>query len=429
MMNTEINIHRLENGLTILTKEMHHVALTSQWVWYRVGSRNELQGSTGISHWVEHMQFKGTPRFPIQALDHAISRDGGFWNAMTYMDWTAYFETMPSNKMDIALELEADRMVNSLFDPDETERERQVVISEREGNENEPMFKLGEAVRKAAFINHPYRHEVIGEMDDLRHLTRDDLYKHYRRHYAPFNAVIAIAGDFDAQSAVKKYASLYGGLTGEPAQVQVNDDDPIASERHVEIKGPGDAIYLQFTYRAPAANQDDFYTLMVLDSLLTGPSSLAMFGGGSISNKTSRLYQKIVEKDLAASVSGSLQATIDPYLYELMFILSPGQSIEKVRGLVDTEIERVQNDLVSPNEIERAIKQAKAMFAYGSENITNQAFWMGFAAMVADHTWFDNYIHNLEAVSREGIRKAARKYLDPDRRVIGTYIPSSSDGK
>jgi len=425
MTISEVEIHQLENGLTILTKELHHVALASQWIWYRVGSRNEVQGKTGISHWVEHMQFKGTPRFPVQSLDHAISRDGGFWNAMTYMDWTTYFETMPSGKIDIALELEADRMVNSLFDPDETERERQVVISEREGNENEPMFKLGEAVRKTAFNGHPYRHEVIGEMDDLRKLTREDLYEHYRKHYNPSNVVIAIAGDFDTSSIIKRYADLYGGLRGEPARLQLEGDTPIA-ESQIEIQGPGDAIYLQFTYRAPAASQEGFYALMVLDSLLTGPSSLAMFGGGSISNKTSRLYQQVVEKDQAASVSGSLQATIDPYLYEMMFILSPNQSVEKVRNLVDEQIDRVQNDLVSPEEIERAVKQAKAMFAYGSENITNQAFWMGFAAMFADNSWFDNYIRNLEAVSREDVRKAAREYLDPNRRVIGTFIPRAS---
>ncbi|MEM5774599.1 MAG: insulinase family protein, partial [Anaerolineaceae bacterium] len=135
----------LENGLSIYLKEIHTAPLISHWVWYRVGSRNEIPGKTGISHWVEHMQFKGTAKFPAGLLDRAISRDGGMWNAFTNTDWTAYFEVMPSDKIDIALELEADRMMNSLFEPDEVESERTVIISEMEGSENEPLYRLGTA--------------------------------------------------------------------------------------------------------------------------------------------------------------------------------------------------------------------------------------------------------------------------------------------
>ena len=211
-MDPKVETHVLDNGLTILTKELHHVPLVSHWVWYRVGSRNETKGKTGISHWVEHMQFKGTPKYPVNVLDQAISRDGGVWNAMTSLDWTAYFETLPSHKVDIALDLEADRMLNSLFDKEETELERTVVISEREGNENEPLFRLGEAVQLAAFEAHPYRNQVIGELEDLKTITRDGLYQHYRDHYAPDHALIALAGDFDTNQVLKKINELYGGI-------------------------------------------------------------------------------------------------------------------------------------------------------------------------------------------------------------------------
>ena len=161
----------LANGLRVFLKEIHTAPLISSWLWYRVGSRDETPGLTGISHWTEHMQFKGTPRFSSTVLDKAISRHGGNWNAMTFLDWTSYFETMPANKFDLVLELEADRMVNSLFDEKEVASERNVVISEREGNENEPIFRLGESIQRAAFQVHPYRHEVIGEMQDLRTIT------------------------------------------------------------------------------------------------------------------------------------------------------------------------------------------------------------------------------------------------------------------
>ena len=187
----------LPNGLTVQLKEIHTAPIISSWVWYRVGSRDEVPGRTGVSHWVEHMQFKGTPQFPAGVLDKAISREGGVWNAFTYLDWTTYYETLTADKIDLALRLEADRMVNSLFDPEEVASERTVIISEREGSENEPLFRLGEAVQQAAFKVHPYQHEIIGYKADLHTIQRDDLYNHYRTFYTPNNAVMAVAGDFE----------------------------------------------------------------------------------------------------------------------------------------------------------------------------------------------------------------------------------------
>src|SRR5512135_3428681 len=136
-MTDNITRKVLPNGLTVHLKEIHTAPIISHWVWYRVGSRNEKSGATGLSHWVEHMQFKGTPTFPASVLDKAIAREGGVWNAFTHLDWTTYYETLPADKIDLALRLEADRMFNSIFDPDEVEAERSVILSEREGSENE----------------------------------------------------------------------------------------------------------------------------------------------------------------------------------------------------------------------------------------------------------------------------------------------------
>ena len=171
----------LENGLKVHLKEIHTAPLISQWIWYRVGSKDEPTGQTGISHWVEHMQFKGTQQFPPSMLDKAIDRIGGQWNAFTFLDWTTYYETMPAAGIDLALRLEADRMVNSKFEEEEVDSERTVIISEREGSENEPLFLLGEAIQQASFRIHPYHHEVIGDMADLLSMTRSDLYNHYYR--------------------------------------------------------------------------------------------------------------------------------------------------------------------------------------------------------------------------------------------------------
>lgn len=426
-MNSKVEKHTLDNGLSILTKELHHVPLVSHWVWYRVGSRNEVKGKTGISHWVEHMQFKGTPKYPVKVLDQAISRDGGVWNAMTSLDWTTYFETLPAQKIDIALDLEADRMRNSIFDKEETELERTVVISEREGNENEPLFRLGEAIQQSAFDSHPYRNQVIGELNDLKTISREDLYQHYRNHYAPNHALIAIAGDFETGKVVNKIAELYSGIKRQKAIIQIPEPEPALNKSQmIEIEGPGDTIYLQISYRSPSANSDDFFALTVLDSLLTGPSSLSMMGGGSVSNKTSRLYQALVEKDFAVSISGGVQATIDPYLYELLAILPPDKSTDATLKTIDLEISRLQQEKVSPQEIARAVKQAKALFAYGSESITNQAFWLGYASMFADHTWFESYIQRIEQVSAEQILNFAQRCLDPDHRITGIYRPKNN---
>ena len=210
---------KLRNGLQVRLREVHSAPLISTWIWYRVGSRNELPGQTGISHWVEHMQFKGTPDFPSGVLDRAIARDGGVWNAFTWLDWTAYYETLPSDRAEIALRLEADRMFNSLFLQKEVEAERTVIISERQGHENEPTFRLAEEVQAAAFRVHGYHHEVIGDMVDLQRITRDELYAHYRRHYVPANAVLAIAGDFNSRSMLKKVREIFGQLPKEPMPV------------------------------------------------------------------------------------------------------------------------------------------------------------------------------------------------------------------
>ncbi|HEY3344234.1 MAG TPA: pitrilysin family protein [Anaerolineaceae bacterium] len=418
---------RLKNGLLVLLKEIHTAPIISHWVWYRIGSRNEPPGLTGASHWVEHMQFKGTPQFPAQILDKAISREGGMWNAFTYLDWTTFFEVMPAEKIDLGLRLEADRMVNSLYDPEEVASERTVVISEREGDENEPLFRLGEAIQMDAFRVHTYHHEIIGDKADLRTMQRDDLYRHYRNYYAPNNAVLAVAGDFDTESMLKRIEEVYGPIpAGDPKLYQPQAEPPATEERRVEVSGPGETTYLQIAYHAPAATNPDFYPFTVLDSLLTGPTGLNMFGGGGISNKTSRLYRALVDKGLAVSASGGLQATIDPYLYDITATVHPQHSAPEVLQAIDAEIVRLQDQPVTPEEVARAIKQARAMFAYGSENITNQAYWLGFSEIFATYDWFVTYLDRLAAVTPEEIQRVARIYLLPRNRVVGTYLPVRS---
>jgi zinc protease len=419
----------LANGLQVLLKEIHTAPLISHWVWYRVGSKDEPTGKTGASHWVEHMQFKGTPQFPTSVLDKAIARDGGQWNAFTHLDWTTYYETMPAAKVDLALRLEADRMVNSKFEPAEFDSERTVIISEREGSENEPLFLLGEAMQHAAFRVHPYHHEVIGDLADLQALTCDDLYNHYRTYYVPNNAVLAMAGDFDTQEMLARITALFEPIPAGPKPPRLVRPEPNQrGEIRLTIEGPGETSYLQVAYRAPAASDPDFFALAVLDSLLAGPSNLNMFGGGGISNKTSRLYRALVDKELVVSVHGGSSATIDPFMYTFTLTAHPDTHLDIALAGLDAELERLQNEPVSAEEIARAIKQARAIFAYGAENITNQAFWLGYAEMFADYSWFTSYLDKLMEITPADVQRAARTFFRTQSRVVGTYLPVAEGG-
>lgn len=416
---------RFRNGLEVRLKEIHTAPLISFWVWYRVGSRNEPTGITGISHWVEHMMFKGTRKFPAGVLDRAISRDGGLWNAFTWLDWTAYFETMPADRIDLALRLEADRMTKSLFEPREVASERTVIISEREGHENEPTFRLGEAIQAAAFRVHPYHHQVIGDRADLEAITRDDLFRHYRTYYNPANALLAVAGDFRARPMLARLRELFGELPRKPAPPPPTRTEPSRMGEHrLTVEGPGETTYVELAYPAPAADHPDFFAMAVLDSVLAGASSLNLFGGG-LSNKTSRLYQALVVGDLAASVGGSLAATIDPYLYGLRATLRPGVPADRVLAAMDAEIDRLREESITADELAIAVKQARALFAYGSESITNQGFWLGYSEMFADYSWFDGYLRHLEKVRPEDVRRVATEYLRTSQRVVGTYLPAT----
>ncbi len=425
-MTEKITNITLPNGLMILLNEIHTAPIISQWIWYRVGSRDEPTGKTGIAHWIEHLLFKGTKRYPAAMLDKAISREGGSWNAMTYLDWTTCFETMPADKIALVLELEADRMVNCLFDPAEVESERTVVISERQGNENEPLFRLNEEVQALAFRVHPYHHEVIGDLPDLQAMQRDDLFQHYHTYYTPNNAILSIAGDFETDTIFHQIEHLYRDIPAGPPPPRLQRPEPQQQgERRVIVEGPDDTAFLMVAYHTPKTTHPDFIPLMILDSLLTGPSNLNIFGGG-ISNKTSRLYRALVENDLTVSVHGGIGATIDPYLYSITCIVHPDKTPQQALEQIESEIKRIQDNPPTVDEIQRASKQSRALFTYGTESITNQAFWMGFSTIIASYDWYLSVLDRLSQITPEDVQRVAQEYLLPQNRITGIYIPQSA---
>lgn len=433
MVINQVNRTVLSNGLTVLVKNMHHAPVATIWVFYRVGSRNEIPGITGISHWTEHMMFKGTPSYPSDVLDRVVSRVGGQWNAYTSFDFTAYFQTMPAGKIDLGCMIESDRMVNSLFEENEVASERTVIISERQGAENQPMFLLSEEVRAAAYRVHPYHHTVIGDMADLVSITREDLYSHYRKFYTPNNAIVVAVGDFDPGAMLDRITELFGSIERGPELKPIQRPEPEQrGERRIRLEGEGDAAYLLAAYHIPNATHPDFFPLSILGSALVGASGNIL--GGGTTNKSSRLYKALVETEMAANVSGGTSPMIDPTLYTIGVTLrsQPGnkktpveKALAELEAALDVELGRLTTNPVTDIELTQAIKRAKASFAFGSESVTNLGFWLGFSELVAgSFDWFDNYMDNLSRVTLDDIVRVAELYLDRRRRTVGWYIPT-----
>ena len=424
-MHLPVNKSKLDNGLTIVLKEMHHAPVASFWVWYRVGSRNEIPGITGASHWVEHMMFKGSPEFPQGSLERLVYREGGRYNAYTWIDFTAYFETLPSDRIDLALRIEADRMTRAIMTEDEVESERTVIISERHGNENNPSFLLREELVGTAFRVHPYRHLTIGEKVDLENMTRDDLYSHYQRYYCPSNATILAIGDFETDKMLSRIVELFGDLPVSDEPPGVNRPEPAQrGEKRVVVRGPGDTIILVAAFRAPEATHEDFYPLVLFNAAYAGGSSLGLFGGGGTSNKSSRLYKALVGKDLAVAVFGGVTPSIDPFLYSINAVLRPGRSIEEVESALHGELDRLADEPITQDELEKALKRARVQFIMAGESVTGQAQMLGMAEMIAgDYRWYEDTLEALNKVTLEDIERVRDKYLRSDNRTVGVYDP------
>jgi zinc protease len=416
----------LPNNMQVILQESRIAPVASFWVYYRVGSRNERPGLTGISHWVEHMLFKGSERYPQGQFDKAVARAGGSFNGMTWQDWTTYFETFPSDRIELALDVESDRMVNTVFDPEETESERTVIISEREGHENSYRWLLSQEVQAMAYQAHSYQHPVIGWKEDLLTITRDDLYNHYRTFYTPNNAIAVAVGDFDTGWMLERIDAYFGSLSPGPDVPVMRLREPAQlSERRVTLRGADRTSYIQIAFHAAEASHPDFFALTVLDSVLGGAKGMGLFGSSS-SNRSNRLYRALVDKELAVSAGSSYMPTIDPYLFTFRATLSSKASHQQAEDAIWAEIEKVQQGPVTTAELEKAIKQTKAQFAFSSESVTNQAYWIGFSEVIASTDWFANWLDSLSAVTAEDVQRVAQAYFSRNRQTVGWYMPDEA---
>jgi zinc protease len=418
---------QLSNGLQLLLKETHVAPVASFWIYYRVGSRNELPGNTGASHWVEHMLFKGTDRLPRGEFDKAVARAGGVANGMTSQDWTTYFETFPSERIDLALQFESDRMAYAVFDPEEVEAERTVILAEREGAENSYFWLLSEEVQAAAYRVHSYHHPTIGWRNDLLRMGRDDLYFHYRSFYTPNNAVAVVVGDFATAAMVEKLEHYFGSLPPGPPTPDVALVEPEQhAERRVILRGADPTAYTMHAFHGVAAGHPDFFPLIIMDAVLGGAKGMGLFGDSG-NNRSNRLYRALVDQELAVAVGSSFRPSVDPDLFSFYATLAPGVEHAQIEEIIWQEIAKLQEQDVRPGELEKAIKQTKAQFAYSSESVTYQAYWLGFSQVVASLAWLDSWLDRLTAVTAADVQRVAQTYFQPDKQTVGWYIPLTVD--
>ncbi|GAC1318386.1 MAG: pitrilysin family protein [Chloroflexota bacterium] len=418
----------LDNGLRVILREVRERPLVGVWMWYRVGGRNELPGTTGVSHWVEHMLFKGGKRFGKGEITKEISRRGGALNAFTWIDCTAYFETLPASEIDLALAVESDRIYDTRIEHDEAEAERTVVISEREGSENYPEFWLREEVQAVAWREHPYRLGVIGPKSDLRAMTRENLYDHYKRYYMTNNATLVMVGDFAIPDVLDKiHREFDGHPAGRPPLPLGIEEGPQTGERRVIVRRPGPTHYLMLAYHAPEASHADAAPMVVLSSVLGGASSPIAWGGARGLGRSSRLYRALVDGEIATSVSASYELTLDPYLFAFDATLRAEVEPARAEEAILREVERIQREGVPAEELARTKRQLHAQVVYSVEGVTNQGFALGFMDLVArDAAQWETFPRALQDVTPEDIQRVAANYLTEAHRTTGWFIPDHS---
>ncbi|OQB43542.1 MAG: Protease 3 precursor [Candidatus Latescibacteria bacterium ADurb.Bin168] len=422
MANPPYRVSVLTNGLTVITEERHHAPVTSFWMGYRVGSRNELPGQTGVSHWIEHMLFKPSERFPGTERDRLIAREGGTTNAFTWIDCTAYYTTIPSSKLDIVLQIEADRLSRPLFAPDVFETERSVILAERDAYENQPEWRLAEQVTATAFHAHPYGHEVIGLPEDIRNLSREDLLAYFRTYYIPNNAVCVVVGDFETRLLLGRLEELFSEIPpgATPPAPRAVEPAPVA-ERRVLLEGPGATGYLEMAFLAPKATDPRFVPSLVLGSILGSPISIG-FGSGAES-RSSRLYRALVERELAIDVDCNLEASIDPFLFDITAVVRDGRTHGEVEEAILRELEAIAASPPDAAEMAKVRKQLRALFAFTNERITHRAMVLTLGFTVFPVQFLDEFEQRVNDVTAEDVRAAAESLFTRRNRVVGWYQP------
>jgi len=413
----------LENGLKVLLKQVPSSSAVSTWIFYKVGSRNEKLGTTGASHWCEHMLFKGGGKLGKGDVHTLVSNEGGRNNAFTDHDITAYYETLPKDKLDLGLFIESERMANSAFDSGEVESERQVIISEREGSENYPQYLVREEIFATAFHQHPYMWPVVGWKNDLKNMSRDDLYHHYRHFYHPNNAIMVVCGSFDPERASSEIEKMFSKIpSGEKIPDKIHfHEPPQFGERSVKLEKAGTLNYLGVAYRVPEITHEDSPALMVLSAVLGGWRGLIGFFGDRFVPRTNRLYKRLVDGDIASEVNTYFPVNVDPSLLYFDLTLNPAVKTKSAKEAFFSEIDRIRDVPPAESEMNVTFNQMKAWRAYENDGISLQALSIGYMERIKSRRLAETLVQTAIQVTPEVVQAVARRYLSESSRIVGEY--------
>lgn len=415
------NIHEftLDNGLKLVVRPDRRAPVVVSYVWYRVGSADEPGGLTGISHVLEHMMFKGTPRYPQGVFSKIIAEHGGKENAFTSTDYTAYYQELAADNLELSFKLEADRMQNLMFSPEEYKKEIEVVKEERRMRiDDNPNALTYERFNAAAHIAHPYHHLTIGWMSDIEQITVADLKRWYDQWYAPNNAVLVVVGNVNPQETfrlAKKYFNSIPRKTLPPSR-HFPEPKPLG-ERRLTVKAPAQLPLIIIGYNVPsfktAKHQWEVYALNVLDGILS-------------SGNSSRLARRLIR---GSQIASNISCGYDLYdRYDSLFMCegTPSQkhNITELEKAIHQEIEQLKNAPVTEKELKRIKAKILAHYIYDKDSLSNQAYQIG-ALETNGISWheIENYINNINAISAEQVQQVAKKYLTSERLTTALLKP------
>jgi zinc protease len=417
----EVYEYRLDNGFKILVQPDRRSPVVVSQVWYKVGASYEPEGITGISHMLEHMMFKGTDELKPKEFSALIAANGGEDNAFTGADYTAYFQTISSDRLELCIRLEADRMRDLIIDEGELLKERDVVAEERRWRyDDNPQSLTFEKFMATAYTSGPYHHPIIGWMRDIQAYTAEAARDWYRQWYAPNNATLVVVGDVEPDAVhalAKQYFGPLQASTLPPAPLQPADDQ--RERRYVELKAPAKLPYVLMGYKVPSLNtaqdREEAYALEVLAGILDGGSS-------------SRLSRNLLRgSQLAVSAGADYDRThrLDGFL-TLSAIPVSGVATEQLIDALTAEVTRLQQEPVSETELSTVRAQVVAADVYKRDSVFYQAMELGILETVG-LGWRvqQEYISRIEAVTPRQIQAVARKYLRPERLTVAVLIPQS----
>jgi zinc protease len=412
--------YRLDNGLKILALEDHSVPGLSYYTVYRVGSRNERPGRTGISHLFEHMMFNGSKKYGPGVFDRTIESRGGVSNAFTTEDITVYFESIPSEALDAVVDMEADRMAALALTEESLGHEREVVKEERRlRTDNDLKGAMLELLAGTAYLAHPYQWPVVGWMADLDAVTVADCQEYFRVHYAPNNATLILVGDFKPDRAIALIGKAYGSIPSQPATPPIVRDEPEQQgERRVTLKRAAQLPAVAFAYHVPETSSDDVFALDLLEIILTE-------GESSLLNK-----RLVYEKELATQVQSENIWRVDPSMFVIYAEAKPGVTAEALEAALGAELDGLGQKELADASVQKAknirtTRQVKALKTSGGKAEQLGLFEVYFGGYTRLFTILKSY----EAVTKTDLRRVAARYLRPDNRTVVTLMPTEGGGE